>query len=91
MRKAILVLTLLLVLPSSFGQNSKCKTNQLRVKTVIEYDKTGRVLETSNHDNDPWEDVAPRTAGEVMLRTVCRRPWLLSNPRLESGAVLAAT
>ena len=32
----------------------KCKTNQLRVKTVIEYDKTGSVLETTNHDDDPW-------------------------------------
>lgn len=52
----------------------KCKTNQLRVKTVIEYDKTGGVLETTNHDGDPWQDVAPGTAGVVILRTVCRRP-----------------
>lgn len=53
----------------------KCKTNQLRVKTIIEYDKTGGVLETNNHgDDEPWQDVAPRTAGEVMLRTACRRP-----------------
>ena len=52
----------------------KCKTNQLRVKTVIEYDKTGGVLETNNHGEDAWQDAAPRTAGEVMLRTVCRRP-----------------
>jgi Surface-adhesin protein E len=52
----------------------KCKTNQLRVKTVIEYDKTGSVLETNNHGEDSWQDAAPRTAGEVMVRTVCRRP-----------------
>jgi hypothetical protein len=52
----------------------KCKTDQLRVKTVIEYDKTGGVLETNNHGDDPWQDVAPGTAGEVMLRTACRRP-----------------
>ncbi len=52
----------------------KCKTNQLRVKTVIEYDKSGDILETTNHDGDPWQDAAPRTAGETMLRTVCRRP-----------------
>ena len=52
----------------------KCKTNQLRVKTVIEYDKAGGVLETINHDGDQWEDVAPGTAGVVILRTVCRRP-----------------
>ena len=52
----------------------KCKTNQMRVKTVIEYDKAGGVLETNNHDNDTWQDVAPGTAGEVILRTVCRRP-----------------
>jgi hypothetical protein len=53
----------------------KCKTNQLRVKTVIEYDSTGGVLETNNHgDDDPWQDAAPGTAGEVMLRTVCRQP-----------------
>ncbi len=52
----------------------KCKTNQLRVKTVIEYDQTGGVLETTNHDGDPWQDVAPGTAGVVILRTVCRRP-----------------
>ena len=52
----------------------KCKANQLRVKTVIEYDKTGGVLETTNHDGDPWQDVAPGTAGVVILRTVCRRP-----------------
>src|SRR2546423_1416681 len=52
----------------------KCKSNQLRVKTVIEYDKTGSVLETTNHEDDPWQDVAPGTAGETMIRTVCRRP-----------------
>jgi surface-adhesin protein E len=52
----------------------KCKTDQLRVKTVIEYDKSGNVLETNNHGDDTWQDVAPRTAGEVMLRTLCRRP-----------------
>ena len=52
----------------------KCKTNQLRVKTLIEYDKTGGVLETNNHDSDPWVDVAPGTAGVVIVRTVCRRP-----------------
>ena len=52
----------------------KCKANQLRVRTVIEYDKTGSVLETTNHEDDPWQDVAPGTAGEFMLRTVCRRP-----------------
>ena len=52
----------------------KCKTNQIRQKTVIEYDKAGSVLETTNHDDDPWQDVAPGTAGETMIRTVCRRP-----------------
>jgi hypothetical protein len=52
----------------------KCKSNQLRVKTVIEYDQVGGVLETNNHGDDPWQDVAPGTAGEVMLRTACRRP-----------------
>jgi hypothetical protein len=52
----------------------KCKTNQIREKTVIEYDRTGSVLETTNHDDETWQDVAPGTAGEVMLRTVCRRP-----------------
>ncbi len=52
----------------------KCKTSQLRVKTVIEYDKTGGVLETTNHEDDTWQDVAPGTAGETMLRGVCRRP-----------------
>ena len=52
----------------------KCKSNQLRVKTVIEYDNTGSVLDTNNHGEDPWQDVAPGTAGEVMIRTACRRP-----------------
>ena len=51
----------------------KCKPNQLRVKTVIEYDKTGSVLQTTNND-DAWQDAAPKTAGEVMIRTACRRP-----------------
>jgi Surface-adhesin protein E len=51
----------------------KCKTNQLRVKTVIEYDNAGGVLDTTNHDDDTWQDVAPGTAGEVMMRTVCHR------------------
>ena len=52
----------------------KCKTNQLRVKTVIEYDSADSLLETNNHgDDEPWQDVAPGTAGEVMMRTVCRR------------------
>jgi hypothetical protein len=52
----------------------RCKTNQLRVKTVIEYDNTGGVLETTNHNGDPWQDVAPGTAGVVILRTACRHP-----------------
>ena len=52
----------------------KCRTKQLRVKTVIEYDKSGSVLETTNHEDDPWQEAAPGTAGEVMLRTVCRQP-----------------
>jgi hypothetical protein len=53
----------------------KCKANQLRVKTVIEYDGAGNLLETTNHrDDEPFQDVAPGTAGEVMLRTACRRP-----------------
>ena len=51
----------------------KCKTTQMRQRTVIEYDRTGSVLETTNHDDEAWQDVAPGTAGEVMLRTVCRR------------------
>jgi surface-adhesin protein E len=52
----------------------KCKPNQLRVKTVIEYDKNGSVLDTNNNAETPWQDAAPATAGEVMLRTACRRP-----------------
>ena len=52
----------------------KCKTKQLRVKTLIEYDNTGSVLETNDHGDDPWQVVAPGTAGEVMLRTACRQP-----------------
>ena len=52
----------------------KCKANQLRVKTVIEYDKAGSLLETTNHDDNAWQDAAPRTAGEGMLRTICRQP-----------------
>jgi len=52
----------------------KCKAKQLRVKTVVEYDKAGSVLETTNHEDDPWQDPAPGTAGEVMLRTICRQP-----------------
>src|SRR2546423_6638937 len=52
----------------------KCKANQMRQKTIIEYDNAGSVLETTNHDDDAWQDVAPNTAGETMMRTVCRRP-----------------
>ena len=52
----------------------KCKSNQLRVKTVIEYDRAGGVLETNDRGDDTWQDVAPGTAGEVMLRNICRRP-----------------
>jgi len=52
----------------------KCRASQLRVKTVIEYDKAGAVLETNDRGEDTWQDVAPGTAGEVMLRTACRRP-----------------
>ncbi|HKP36973.1 MAG TPA: surface-adhesin E family protein [Pyrinomonadaceae bacterium] len=51
----------------------KCKTNQLRVKTVIEYDKNGGLLETNNHPDDAWQDVAPNTAGETMMKTICGR------------------
>lgn len=52
----------------------KCAANQIRVKTVIEYDDTGSVLDTNNHADDPWQEVAPGTAGETIIRTVCRRP-----------------
>ncbi len=53
----------------------KCRSDQLRVKTVIQYDRAGNVLETTNHDADePFQDVAPGTAGVTMLKTACRRP-----------------
>jgi hypothetical protein len=52
----------------------KCKTNQIRVKTVIEYDEGGSVLETNDHDGDTWQEVAPGTAGVTIMKTVCRRP-----------------
>jgi len=52
----------------------KCKANQLRIKTVIDYDKTGAVLQTTNRDEETWHDVAPSTAGEFMVRSLCRRP-----------------
>jgi|SRR5215831_6699265 len=52
----------------------KCNANQIRVRNAIEYDKTGAVLETKNQENNPWDNLAPGTAGEVMIRTVCRRP-----------------
>ena len=51
----------------------KCKTKELRVKTVIEYDKTGSLMETNNHPDDAWQEAAPGTAGEFMLRTLCRQ------------------
>ena len=52
----------------------KCRSDQLRVKTVIQYDRAGNVLETTNHDDDePFQDVAPGTAGVTMLRTACRK------------------
>lgn len=52
----------------------KCRSDQLRVKTVIEYDKNGNLLETNNDQDENWQNVAPGTAGEVMMKTVCRRP-----------------
>ncbi|HXT63551.1 MAG TPA: surface-adhesin E family protein [Pyrinomonadaceae bacterium] len=52
----------------------KCRSNQMRVKTVIEYGSAGNVLETTNHEDDePFQDVAPGTAGETMMRTACRK------------------
>jgi len=52
----------------------KCRSDQLRVRTVIEYDKAGNLLETNNEQDENWQNVAPNTAGEVMMKTVCRRP-----------------
>jgi surface-adhesin protein E len=53
----------------------KCHSDQLRVRTVIQYDRPGNVLETTNHDTDePFQDVAPGTAGVTMLNTACRKP-----------------
>ena len=52
----------------------KCRSDQLRVKTVIEYDKSGNLLETNNDQDEKWQNVAPGTAGEVMMKTACRRP-----------------
>jgi surface-adhesin protein E len=52
----------------------KCRNDQLRVKTVIQYDRAGNVLETTNRDADEsFQDVAPGTAGVTMLKTACRR------------------
>lgn len=51
----------------------KCRSDQLRVRTVIEYDKAGNLLETNNEQDENWQNVAPNTAGEVMMKTVCRR------------------
>ncbi len=52
----------------------KCRSDQLRVKTVIQYDRAGTVRETTNNDDDePFQDVAPGTAGVTMLKTACRR------------------
>jgi len=51
----------------------KCNANQIRVKTVIDYDSTGALLKTTNHDNDPWQDVAPSTAGATMIKIACGR------------------
>jgi hypothetical protein len=52
----------------------KCRSDQLRVKTVIQYDRAGNVLETTNHDDDdPFQDIAPGTAGVTMLNTACRK------------------
>ena len=51
----------------------KCRSDQLRVKTVIEYDGAGSVLETNTDQDENWQSVAPGTAGEVMMKTACRR------------------
>src|SRR5689334_3660521 len=53
----------------------KCRSDQMRVKTVTQYGKAGNVLETTNRDEDePYQDVAPGTAGVTMLKTACRTP-----------------
>jgi len=51
----------------------KCKTNQMRVRTVIEYDKNGNVLRTDPLD-EAWQDSIPESIGETILKSICRRP-----------------
>jgi hypothetical protein len=52
----------------------KCKSDLMRFIYVTNYDDNGRVLNSDSFDDSPWKEAVPDSAGEEILKTVCRRP-----------------
>lgn len=52
----------------------KCKTDELRVKSITEYDKNGHVLQSDEYSDISWSDVIPDSMGEAIMKAVCRTP-----------------
>ena len=51
-------------------QRASCTNRTLSAEQVINYDKNGRPIKTSNI-YDPPSQVAPNTIGEMILETIC--------------------
>jgi hypothetical protein len=51
-----------------------CKTDELRVVSVTEYDKDGHVIESRQYNDPAWSDAVPESIGEEILKIACRKP-----------------
>jgi hypothetical protein len=50
-----------------------CRSNQLRMISVVAYNKEGQVVDSATNAKAPWEDTIPDSVGESVWRSVCHR------------------
>jgi len=56
-----------------FRYELKCRSDQRRIITAIDYGETGKVLRSTKKKNAEWEDVVPDTFDEAILRKACHK------------------
>lgn len=51
----------------------KCRSNQIKIVSGTDYDKSGKVLKLRTYDDPTWEDAIPDSIGEAILETICHK------------------
>lgn len=51
----------------------KCRLDQLRIMSQIQYLRNGSVASSRTYRNPEWDDVIPDSVGERILETMCRK------------------